>query len=204
MSAHDDGDVCVWYTRDLSRIALRLSVSVSAWGVALHKEKRLLAVSANSHNITVFQLGIGEDEQRAKKSREEDEENYFEGGRQFERKKRRRGHEAPMDSGVRTYANVAASGLDGGRRRAPATPSPPTQENISSPYKRMVKTLKGHETNIPSISFLDDPSGRWLVSTSIDGVVVVWDIEAEKMVEKTKLGHLEYTTQKLQYPKATR
>ncbi|TGZ81002.1 hypothetical protein EX30DRAFT_395837 [Ascodesmis nigricans] len=63
VSAHDNGDVCVWYTSDLSRVALQKNVRLSAWGVALHQKKRLLAVSANSHEITIF--GLSADGARA-------------------------------------------------------------------------------------------------------------------------------------------
>ena len=37
--------------------------------------------------------------------------------------------------------------------------------------------LEGHEFNIPSIAFYDgDNLGRWLVSTDINGVFLVWDL----------------------------
>jgi len=42
---------------------------------------------------------------------------------------------------------------------------------------------------------LDDSSGRWLVGTAIDGMVILWDVHMEKMVEKCKLGTLQYVTQ---------
>ncbi|KAG0640516.1 hypothetical protein HOY80DRAFT_1068744, partial [Tuber brumale] len=56
VSAHDDGDICIWYTSSLSELAFRLSVGESGWGVAFHKDRRLGVVSANNHAIQVFEL----------------------------------------------------------------------------------------------------------------------------------------------------
>lgn len=42
-----------------------------------------------------------------------------------------------------------------------------------------VAILKGNKANIPSIAFCDnasDPTGKYLVSTDIDGYTIVWDI----------------------------
>ncbi|RPB25392.1 hypothetical protein L211DRAFT_848235 [Terfezia boudieri ATCC MYA-4762] len=149
VSAHDDGDVCVWYTRDLTRIALRRNVGISAWGVALHKGKRLLAVSANSHLIHVFHLGIGDKEHKAERAR-------------------------------RTASNDMEMGGNGTINERPDEPQWSTNP---------VKILEGHGHNIPSISFLDDASGNWLVGTSIDGMVIVWDIEKEEKAKETKLSN---------------
>ncbi|KAI5816003.1 hypothetical protein BZA77DRAFT_247476, partial [Pyronema omphalodes] len=131
VSAHDDGDVCIWYTKNLSRIALRRNVGESAWGVALHRERRLLAVSANTHDITVFELGV-EPMVRERKEQSDDED--------------------------------------------------------SRETDRSIKILRGHENNIPNISFLDDASGRWLTATDIDGVVTLWDVYTRRMVESCQLG----------------
>ena len=35
------------------------NVGMSAWGLAIHKEARLIAVSANTHEITVFAFALG-------------------------------------------------------------------------------------------------------------------------------------------------
>lgn len=152
VSAHDNGDVCVWYTRDLTRIALRRNVGISAWGVALHKGKRLLAVSANSHWIYVFHLGIGNEEHRAERAKG-------------------------------TVFNDMEMGGSGAIHERPDEP-----QWSSNP----AKILKGHEHNIPSISFLDDASGNWLVGTSIDGMVIVWDIEKGEKAKETMLSDSEY------------
>jgi WD40 repeat protein len=180
VSAHDDGDVCVWYTSNLQRMALQLSVEQSAWGVALHKERRLLAVSANSHLITVFDLAVrgehaksGEGHEQSGRAGEETQ-----GGLAFESVRPRR---EPW-SGEKTDA---LWGPDGDKKRS---------KREATIKDKTVKTLKGHGNNIPNIAFLDDSSGRWLVGTAIDGMVILWDVHTEKMVEKCKLGYLQYVT----------
>ncbi|KAF8471907.1 hypothetical protein BDZ91DRAFT_481471 [Kalaharituber pfeilii] len=176
VSAHDDGDACVWYTRDLTRIALRMNVDVSAWGVALHKEKRLLAVSANSHLIHVYQLGIGEEERKAKRAR------------------RNQRYDVSQEMEYERWEKNATKELDGS---GPNWTGPSSQntgasdghgiQNQPQLKQKEIKVLRGHEHNIPNISFLDDPSGNWLVSTSIDGLVIIWDIETEKEVKRSRL-----------------
>ncbi|KAF9187877.1 hypothetical protein BGZ51_000972 [Haplosporangium sp. Z 767] len=58
VTANESGDVCVWFTMNLQRDPLLLSVTDSAWGIAIHAEKRLIAVSSNAHTVTVFHCGI--------------------------------------------------------------------------------------------------------------------------------------------------
>ncbi|CAG8605121.1 7621_t:CDS:2 [Acaulospora morrowiae] len=52
----DSGGICLWYTADLNRRPIFLSNDESTWGIALQGQKRLLAVSANSYNITIYNL----------------------------------------------------------------------------------------------------------------------------------------------------
>lgn len=86
--ARDNGDVAAWYTHTIARYIetdpsrsketsqrnsessghdSRLpspkhffadNVGMSAWGLAIHKESRLIAVSANTHEITVFAFAM--------------------------------------------------------------------------------------------------------------------------------------------------
>ncbi|CAI2165438.1 13584_t:CDS:10 [Funneliformis geosporum] len=56
VSVDDLGDVFVWFTANLDKNPIQFNNDVSTWGIALHGPKRLLAVSANSHSITIFNL----------------------------------------------------------------------------------------------------------------------------------------------------
>lgn len=77
-TVRDDGDVSLWLVRHimhsierrtadgstLSPLADEIkpifqeNVGQSAWGLAIHSEARILAVSANTHNITVYRFGL--------------------------------------------------------------------------------------------------------------------------------------------------
>ncbi|KAF9974078.1 hypothetical protein BGZ73_002639 [Actinomortierella ambigua] len=48
------GDVCVWFTQNLSRDPLLFNVDESAWGIAIHRERSMIAVSSNAHVATLF------------------------------------------------------------------------------------------------------------------------------------------------------
>jgi hypothetical protein len=87
LTAHDDGDIVGYYISTIQAFIearksqghitcdvnanikpfFRINVQASAWGLAVHRQARLIAISANSHKVTViaFKL-IGE------KSREEE------------------------------------------------------------------------------------------------------------------------------------
>jgi WD40 repeat protein len=199
VSAHDDGDVCVWYTRDLKRIALRYNVGLSAWGVALHKEKRLLAISANSHKITVFELAVGREEQNAldewERRLEERNDEYAEGfcGRRKEKvavsgsvRGRRTSMKRPSQH---DSAESNSSDYEDGRW-APRRKSRKRRKEQPAVQEKGVKVLEGHTENIPNIPFLPDSSGRWLVGTSIDGMVILWDVHTQRMVERCKFGFM--------------
>ncbi|KAG0288989.1 hypothetical protein BGZ96_007344 [Linnemannia gamsii] len=57
VTANDAGEVCVWFTSNLRRTPILLSVTESAWGIAIHTERRLIAISTNAHTVTVFHCG---------------------------------------------------------------------------------------------------------------------------------------------------
>jgi WD40 repeat protein len=46
----------VWFVQDLQRSPLILNNDASTWGIATFGQRHLLAVSANSHDITVWSL----------------------------------------------------------------------------------------------------------------------------------------------------
>lgn len=76
--ACDDGDVLGYQTRSIERLLeekdasdcnytsdqdhvgpfFHVNVGHSAWGLAAHKESRQIAISANSHRITVYSFGL--------------------------------------------------------------------------------------------------------------------------------------------------
>ncbi|CAG8666905.1 7256_t:CDS:10 [Cetraspora pellucida] len=59
VSVDESGDIHVWYTSNLEKNPLHFKNNESTWGITLHGPRRLLAVSANSHEITIFNLQYG-------------------------------------------------------------------------------------------------------------------------------------------------
>jgi hypothetical protein len=69
LMAFDDGDVVAYYTHTIADYIsgrseippeelIHENVGSSAWGLAIHKKSRLLAVSSNAKEITVFALAL--------------------------------------------------------------------------------------------------------------------------------------------------
>ncbi|CAG8550866.1 20230_t:CDS:10 [Gigaspora rosea] len=59
VSVDESGDIHVWYTSNLEKDPLHFKNDESTWSIALNGPRRLLAVSANSHEITIFNLQYG-------------------------------------------------------------------------------------------------------------------------------------------------
>ncbi|KAF1844902.1 uncharacterized protein K460DRAFT_100437 [Cucurbitaria berberidis CBS 394.84] len=107
---------------------LHHNVGASAWGLAIHREARIIAYSANTHNITVFAYAL---------------------------------------------AHPGSDSVD-----SDSCETEPASDFPSPRQKDHVITLTT-ESNVPSVSFInngDDPSGRWLISSSIDGKTLIWDL----------------------------
>ncbi|KAM3582158.1 hypothetical protein VKS41_005585 [Umbelopsis sp. WA50703] len=56
VSVAENGQVCVWRTANLDIPPIVLKNEASTWGIAIHSERRLIAVSANNFEITVFNM----------------------------------------------------------------------------------------------------------------------------------------------------
>lgn len=74
--AYDDGDVIAYYTSRIERLLSRHetheprdsisplkpffheNAEISAWGLAIHKQSRLIAVGTNKHEVHVFAFGL--------------------------------------------------------------------------------------------------------------------------------------------------
>ncbi|KAJ3353421.1 hypothetical protein GGF32_003091 [Allomyces javanicus] len=56
VAVDDFGRVMVWLTEFLHRPPILLNVGQSGWGIAIHRDHHLLAVSCNSHDISVWDL----------------------------------------------------------------------------------------------------------------------------------------------------
>lgn len=86
VACYDDGDVVAYYVKD---VAMRIegtadettsligtppqeffhdNVGHTAWGLAVHQKSRLIAVSSNRHEVTVFAFGLSSKHPRKKEA----------------------------------------------------------------------------------------------------------------------------------------
>ncbi|KAL3458694.1 hypothetical protein BJX64DRAFT_266183 [Aspergillus heterothallicus] len=128
-------------------------VDNSAWGIAIHKFARLIAVTANTGLVTVFAFalvgsasGIGDDVM------------------------------SPLGEGSdftdygHTWIHIKSN--EQFKQLRQLMPEKHRTRNIKLTYT-------GHFSNIPSVTFLNcdlDPNGTWMVSTDIDNKVLVWKV----------------------------
>ncbi|KAJ9657347.1 hypothetical protein H2198_004358 [Neophaeococcomyces mojaviensis] len=175
--ATDSGNVVAYYTVDVVKAIdcapepspeqsashltslrpfFRHWVRQSAWGLDIHKEARMIAVSANtpsraqpaltedpSATVTVFAFGLS-------KGSDHDDSN------------------GDSDSNVEEdeWAEWHAH---------PDAKEPKRDRN----YKVVLAGMNGHGNNIPNISFVnttEDHEGTWLLSTDITGTMKLWRI----------------------------
>jgi hypothetical protein len=137
-------------------------VDESAWGLAIHTNARMIAVSANTPHhvpsddpcakITVFAFALTDDSDDRRAAEEPDAEG-----------------EAYLNEGANEpdWEEWVAMGV--------AATTPARKRN----YKITLAGVEGHDHNIPCISFVntdDDLNGDWLLSTDIGGNLKIWQI----------------------------
>lgn len=117
---------------DEVRVFLHRNIEASAWGIAVHQEARLIALSANTHRITVFVFALSNGSDEVSIIDRPDGEIFS-----------NQDHEKGLPSHRNSEHTIIL------------------QAN----------------SNIPAVSFDNtDPSGRWLMSNTIDGRVHLWDL----------------------------
>ena len=128
------------------------NVGASAWGLATHKDARLLAVSSNTTEVNVFVPSLSPH-------------------RPLERDVN------ANTSDVNRTLNLTPSLPDTAERYSAWDVRNSTTSRDLSLGKKI--TLRGHGTNIPNIAFCNnslDPEGTYLASTDIDGYTMVWNV----------------------------
>ncbi|KAL2828198.1 hypothetical protein BDW59DRAFT_51469 [Aspergillus cavernicola] len=128
-------------------------VGASAWGLAIHKFARLIAVTANTGLVTVFAFALV----NLTSGTSDDALSQLEEDGEF------------TDCG-QTWLDIRTGEQFNQLRNL--MPEKHRTRNIRLTYT-------GHFSNIPSVSFLNcdlDPNGTWMVSTDIDNKVLVWKV----------------------------
>lgn len=175
--ARDNGDVAAWYTHNIAHCIeartagerhphagiretsftkpsspkplFSTSVGLSAWGLAIHTKSRLIAVSANTSEVTVFAFALAGDD-----------------------------------------ADAQLGNESAGLCPPPSTPPPVDEESqrgrdrLQASFRtrrrtwRIIITFGREATNLPSISFCDDPNGNAdrIAAIDINGCLWIADI----------------------------
>ncbi|KAI7867613.1 WD40-repeat-containing domain protein [Mucor mucedo] len=56
VSASENGEVCIWRTEHLDEAPMVLNNEIATWGIAIHADQGLVAVSANNKIITIYNI----------------------------------------------------------------------------------------------------------------------------------------------------
>ena len=184
--ACDDGDVVIYYTDGIEKAVKAVeggadlsyamdrhikplmieNVGKSAWGIAVHSNARLVAVSSNSHVITVFAFALKADDSLGHHGHSLISSDFHE------------------EQDFTTHPGWIKSAA--GRWRIAGK---------FDRLRDQVITLRGHDANIPSIAFFNsdaDPTGQYLVSTDIYGTVIIWDVWERCGLKKIVLGPFSF------------
>lgn len=194
LCACDDGDVVGYWTRTINNAVMKAqeegavtsedfrpmfhqNVHESAWGLAVHKESRQIAVSANSTEITVFKFALAEEDEERSELLGEGRLTKHGGGAVITRQLLGTSQNHKSLAEESTIAEESEEQHDHEEWGNP---------NPTKPHDRSRNTrveLYGiHATNIPCIAFCntpEDPGGEYLISTDIKGLTVLWDIKSE-------------------------
>ncbi|KAI0013405.1 hypothetical protein F4779DRAFT_393224 [Xylariaceae sp. FL0662B] len=194
--AYDDGDVIGYYTGQIEDELLRRenespnsgktphpffheNVGKSAWGLAVHKQSRIIAVSSNTHNVCVFVFALTG--QPYRHTAEVDPVEFFRNIRKDEKGNivtpdRERG--SPVDE---TEQASKGASLEHAVRRRDAN------------WRIILETGRAG-TNIPNITFADDADGEAekVASVDINGAVWLMDIWSFNQCPHIKIDRLHY------------
>lgn len=134
------------------------NVGISAWGLAIHTQARMIAVSSNRHEVTVFRFGLVDDQLDSSNSPPKRDRTAHDG-----QSNSGHGQESPddnVDSRPDRDADVTRQVLNG-------------EANI--PHVSFCNTG-------------DDPDGRWLLTTDISGVCRAIDLHKFALVQAFRFG----------------
>ncbi|KAI9596184.1 hypothetical protein BDF19DRAFT_412777 [Syncephalis fuscata] len=150
------GFVTAWFTAALKHPPIQLEVHESAWGIATNGPAYLLAISANSFQIVVWDLHDWFIDPESDKLYWNDAMNT---------------HASTSNTANVLMSDKLPSISTNGHRFQPRKT---TTQSVDAPlgngFKKRI--FKGHKHNVPSISM--SSCGRWLASCSIDSSVRVW------------------------------
>jgi hypothetical protein len=143
---------------DNVRPLFQRNVGISAWGLAIHTQARMIAVSSNRHEVTVFRFGLVDHQLDPSEQSPRRTKTPLNG--QSTSKHDRESTDDDVDSRPDRDADVTRQVLNG-------------EANI--PHVSFCNTG-------------DDPDGRWLLTTDISGVCRAIDLHKFALVQAFRFG----------------
>lgn len=188
--ACDSGGIFSWTVRSIELILgeelkgtnslqpwFKYDIGDSAWGLAIHKAARVIAVSCNLRTITVFIPALIKDPIIGSEGKESKCRNIA----QSQRFSSEFGN--LNEAWHTSLPQKNPDWLNKMRHR-------PTMRS-----RNVMIILKGHMENIPSISFFNtdrEEEKVYLASTDIEGWTYIWEVWSRKLLAKIP-GHLTTT-----------
>ena len=143
---------------DNVRPLFQKNVGISAWGLAIHTQARMIAVSSNRHEVTVFRFGLVGTKLGSP--------------------------DASQSQAAR--GSVGQSGIGSGRdSRSDDMKSRPDRD---ADVTRQVLNGEANIPHITFCNTGDDPDGRWLLTTDISGVCRAIDLHEFAPVQAFRFG----------------
>lgn len=218
--SRDNGEVVAWYTKDIARFANRRlqnpdigaskasvvgprhffaeNVGSSAWGLAIHSASRLIAVSANTWEVTVFAFALEnaeDDDEEEGKEEPRDETLAGPSKRLSTAYEEPQGIESTMNvcddaakinSLIRHTMHSSCVVVDGSRdsKRRTTQKDLDAAARLEAKFRKRVRTWRiviilGMEaSNLPSVAFCDDENGQAdrVAAIDINGNLFIADI----------------------------
>ena len=168
------GGVTEDLTADNVKPIFQRNVGISAWGLAIQSQARVIAVSSNSHEVTVFRFGLIDETVTPSRP---------------PRKGGRRRRSAAVTTPRLDEAVAHKAGHPEGLEESPASPS--DHDGRSKRTSDVTRQVLNGEANIPHIAFCntgDDPDARWLLTTDISGVCRVMDLDKFRLTQAFRFG----------------
>lgn len=153
------------------------------WGLAMHEQARMIAVSTNDHCVTVFAFALD--------------------------RRRHPSHVTPSSPAAKSPTPVSTNFPAWGSLQDHDAvldeveydqdwlvydAKPSQQALLHSRRSLNIKIkLSGHHCNIPSVSFCntgDDPNGHYVVGTGINGTTIIWSTATMMQMRKLPAYHV--------------
>lgn len=143
---------------DNVRPLFQRNVGISAWGLAIHTQARMIAVSSNRHEVTVFRFGLVDDQLDS------------------------------SDDSPRRAKSALRGPSRSGQGRENTEGDVDSRPDRDADVTRQVLNGEANIPHVSFCNTGDDPDGRWLLTTDISGVCRAIDLRKFALVQAFRFG----------------